>query len=199
MTPQADDDLRQLNRFSVEIAADPLAVQAAGGNVSVKSAAVMWITASGTWLADAEDRRIMVPVAFADYRETVLSNSDAAAADAGRFVVRGLHDSDLRPSVETAMHVGLPQKFVAHVHCVDTLAWAVQADPARHLARLLDGMNWCFIPYVTPGLPLARRIAGGCSKSTDVIVLGNHGLVVAAETLGALNDLLVNVLIGVEY
>ena len=42
--------LAPLNRLSASIGADPVLVQAAGGNVSLKRDGVMWIKASGTWL-----------------------------------------------------------------------------------------------------------------------------------------------------
>ena len=46
----APADLAELRDFSARIGADPLLIQAAGGNTSVKADGVMWIKASGTWL-----------------------------------------------------------------------------------------------------------------------------------------------------
>lgn len=51
-----------LRALSARVGADPLLVQAAGGNTSIKGDGVMWIKASGTWLRDATAREIMVPV-----------------------------------------------------------------------------------------------------------------------------------------
>lgn len=47
---------------SERLGRDPLQVQAAGGNTSVKRDGAMWVKASGTWLADARERDIMVAV-----------------------------------------------------------------------------------------------------------------------------------------
>ena len=51
--------MKDATRISVEdfcsrIGADPLLVQGAGGNVSWKKGSVLWIKASGTWLAHAK-------------------------------------------------------------------------------------------------------------------------------------------------
>ena len=46
-------ELAALKRLSARIGADPLLVQAAGGNTSLKQNGVLWIKASGTWLKDA--------------------------------------------------------------------------------------------------------------------------------------------------
>jgi rhamnose utilization protein RhaD (predicted bifunctional aldolase and dehydrogenase) len=187
MEQSSNEDLRALERFSADVGTDPRIVQAAGGNSSVKSGSTMWVKASGGWLAEAQEKRVMVPVSYRAYRDAVLSHSPRAQ-DASSFVEDGHETSHLRPSVETAMHAILPQKFVLHVHCVDTIAWAIQADAATLLSGLLDRLDWAFIPYVTPGLPLARAIARDCAPGVNVIVLGNHGLVVAAETIDLLGE-----------
>ena len=86
-----------------------------------------------------------------------------------------------RPSVEATLHAGLPQRFVFHVHCVETISHAILVDGPARFAPLLDGLNWAWVPYIRPGLPLFRTIAPGA----DIYVLQNHGLVVAADTLDA--------------
>jgi rhamnose utilization protein RhaD (predicted bifunctional aldolase and dehydrogenase) len=67
------------------------------------------------------------------------------------------------------------------VHCVETIANAVLEDGAARVAPLLDGLKWAWVPYARPGFPLFQTIAPGA----DVYVFANHGLVVAADTLGA--------------
>ena len=63
--PDAADwqaELAELEALSARIGADPLLTQGAGGNTSLKIDGTLWIKASGTWLAHALERRIMVPV-----------------------------------------------------------------------------------------------------------------------------------------
>src|ERR1700683_878101 len=86
-------------------------------------------------------------------------------------------------SLETAMHAALPHRVVLHVHCVNTISWAVRTDAPMQLERRLNGLAWRWLPYVTSGLPLSREIQRSLSicPDTNVFVLGNHGLVVAGE------------------
>lgn len=56
--------LNELCRMSARVGRNILLVQGAGGNSSVKEDDVLWVKASGTWLADAEDKDIFVPVAL---------------------------------------------------------------------------------------------------------------------------------------
>lgn len=171
-----------LIRFSAEIGRDPTMVQAAGGNTSAKTGERMWIKASGTWLADAPDRSIMVAVDLPRYRDALLAN-DPTTDNASAFLAD--RNATLRPSVETAMHAVMPHAWVAHVHCVDTIAWAVQRAAEGLLTDRLDGFSWAFVPYIKPGLPLARTIAE-TADGADILVLGSHGLVVGADTIDAL-------------
>jgi rhamnose utilization protein RhaD (predicted bifunctional aldolase and dehydrogenase) len=82
------------------------------------------------------------------------------------------------------MHAVLPQRFVIHVHSVNTLAWAVRSDAPAQLAERLSGLRWIWIPYVPSGLALARevQIASSTTPHADVFILGNHGLVVCGDS-----------------
>ncbi len=57
--------------LSKEIGCDILKTQGAGGNTSFKRDGVMWVKASGTWLAHAGTRDIMVPVRVAPLVEAL--------------------------------------------------------------------------------------------------------------------------------
>ncbi|MEX4005864.1 class II aldolase/adducin family protein [Neoaquamicrobium sediminum] len=182
-------ELADLRALSARIGSDPLLIQGAGGNTSLKADGILWIKASGTWLAHALERDIMVPVEIAPLLDAV-SSVDPAAERAEQFVVAGLGASGLRPSIETTVHALMPQRVVVHVHCVNTIALAVRTDCEAELATRLDGLNWALVRYARPGLPLALAIAEHSSKRPDVLVLANHGLVVAAETVDAAEALL---------
>ena len=52
------DDLAALARVSAELGSNRLLVQAAGGNTSIKADGVLWVKASGRWLAKALDEPI---------------------------------------------------------------------------------------------------------------------------------------------
>jgi rhamnose utilization protein RhaD (predicted bifunctional aldolase and dehydrogenase) len=177
-----DPEYRALLHYSALVGADPALVQGAGGNVSLKRDGVLWVKASGTWLMRAEAQNIMVPVALEPLLAAIHAGDAAAMEDAARFVCKEEDASGLRPSIETTVHAVLPHPVVVHVHCVETIAWACRADAATALVSLLAGFNWCFVPYIRPGAPLARDILARLRPETDVLVLGNHGLVVGAAT-----------------
>lgn len=175
--------LAELAALSARLGRDPLRVQAAGGNTSIKLDDTLWIKASGQWLAEAEARDIMVPVALGPMRAAFAAGEDIE--NAARFMPA---PSALRPSIETAMHAILPRRVVLHVHCVATIAVAVRRDAYAVLATALRGLNWALIPYARPGQPLAAALA--TRPGADIYVLGNHGLTVAADTIAAAASLL---------
>lgn len=188
--------LDELRSFSARAGADPLLVQGPGGNTSIKTGDVMWVKASGTWLRDALDKDVFVPVDWQAVRRGLAEN-DPACKSSVAFVRNELNALKLRPSIETTVHALMPQPVVVHVHCVNTISWAIREDAESVLAERLEGQDWAFIPYVRPGLPLANGIAGRLRPGTDILVLGNHGLAVAAESVsGAARklDMVVNLL-----
>ena len=174
--------LEQLIELSANVGANPLLVQAAGGNTSLKENGTMWIKASGTWLRDAKTANIFVPV---DHKAlmSALDRKDPACESCVDFVRSELNKIGLRPSIETAVHALMPQDVVLHVHCVNTISWAIRKNAEEILAHELAGFNWVFIPYARPGLPLAEAISRRLQPDTEVLVLGNHGVVVAADTV----------------
>lgn len=180
-----DPEFRVLLSLSARLGRDPLKTQAAGGNTSLKRDGVMWIKASGTWLADAGTRDIMVPVGLRRLLDA-LEAGDSRVETATAFVQADHNSLGLRPSVETAVHAVIPLPVVVHIHCVNTIAFAVREDAEALVAERLKAMpnvTPLFIPYIRPGVPLAKTIAARLSPKTNVIVLGNHGLIVAAETV----------------
>ena len=159
--------------FCARIGADPLLVQDAGGNVSWKDAGVLWVKASGTRMADALRKPVFVPV---DARQ---------ARSVARPDVLG-EGASLRPSIETMLHALMPQRVVAHVHAVEAIAHLVRRDVDAALARLIDEPGCAWVPYCKPGLPLAEAVAAALSAkpSADVLLLANHGVVVAGDDVG---------------
>lgn len=178
MTPMPPADLPALRALSARIGADPLLIQAAGGNTSVKEGDVMWIKASGTLLAEAETRDILVPVDLAAMRAALAADDPTADQPANFLLTPGA----LRPSIETSLHAVFPQRVVVHVHCVQTIALAIREDAPAALAPRLEGLAWAFAPYVKPGATLAAEVAAATARGANVVVLGNHGLIVAADT-----------------
>jgi rhamnose utilization protein RhaD (predicted bifunctional aldolase and dehydrogenase) len=172
-------ELAALARLSVRVGSDIALVQAAGGNSSLKLAGILWVKASGAWLADAERKPIFVPVDLAEAR---------AALAAGNEKIPALPSSPstLRPSIETSLHALMPHRVVLHVHAVNSIAWAVRRDERAELERRLAGLAWAWLDYCRPGVPLAASVAAvTAGRTPDVLILGNHGLVVGAADCAA--------------
>jgi rhamnose utilization protein RhaD (predicted bifunctional aldolase and dehydrogenase) len=175
--------------LSAELGATPTLVQAAGGNTSIKSNGVMWIKASGTWLAEAKSKNIFVPLDLKRLNEALLKG-DPACESCASFVRQDLTSSNLRPSIETSVHGLMKQNVVLHVHCVNCISIAIQENSEQQFAALLNGFNWAYVPYARPGLSLAHAIRRVLKPNTEILILANHGLVVAGNTVAEANKLL---------
>ena len=178
--------------LSAKLGQNPLLVQGPGGNTSIKDDGTLWVKASGTELADALLKDIFLPVQLAPLLDG-LEQGDPACETSASFVVKELNPKNLRPSIETTFHALLPQRVVVHVHCVETIAWACRLDAEERLGERLKGLDWVFVPYARPGLPLSLELKARLSPVPSVVVLGNHGLVVAGDTAGAAAHLLAEV------
>jgi rhamnose utilization protein RhaD (predicted bifunctional aldolase and dehydrogenase) len=185
-----DSEFHALRELSATLGADPLRTQGAGGNTSIKRDGVMWIKASGTWLADALAHDIMTPVRLEPLRKAI-ADGDPRAAAAIDFVESDANLGGLRPSIETSVHAIMPWPVVVHIHCVSTIALAVRNDGeplVRERLKPHADVALAFVPYRKPGLPLAQAIAERLTKDTNVFALANHGLVVAGETAAEVAD-----------
>ena len=145
-----------LKKLSARVGSDPLLVQAAGGNTSLKQKGVMWIKASGTWLRDAGTLDIFVPVQH-EALLAALARNDPACESCTDFVMADLNATGLRPSIETTVHALMPQRVVVHVHCVNTIAWAIRSDAEQRLAEKLKGFNLGFHPLCAAGAAARQR------------------------------------------
>jgi rhamnose utilization protein RhaD (predicted bifunctional aldolase and dehydrogenase) len=175
-------ELQSLREVSARLGRDINLVQGAGGNTSLKSGDVLWVKASGAWLMEADQRDIFVPVdlpgALRALEQGVekMPMVDSAAGPAAK----------LRPSIETSLHALLPHRVVLHVHAVNTIAWAACQAVENEIALRLQGLKWARVPYRRPGLPLSQVVADATAqRRQDVLILGNHGLLVGAEDCAA--------------
>ena len=183
--------LAELGAFSAVIGDDAEQVQAAGGNTSLKADGLLWVKASGLWLADAITRDIFVPVGLAPMLRDIAADLPDPVTGA---VMGALNPEGLRPSIETTLHALLPHRVVVHTHSVRTIALAIREDAEAEIARRLTGLRWAWVPYCKPGLPLTRAVQARLQRTpADVLVLGNHGLVVGGDGVEATAALIAEV------
>jgi len=170
-------ELDALAAMCAAVGADPDLVQGGGGNASLKLDGRLWIKASGTWLSRALAEPLFLPLDLERLQRQIL----AGAADP----TAGCYDTarSSRPSIETTLHALLPGRVVLHTHAVNTIAWAVRSDGEAMLVDRLASLDWAWVPYRRPGLPLTRAVQAVLRRrpACAVLVLANHGLVVGAE------------------
>ena len=104
-----DSEFRVL---SARLGKDPLQVQGPGGNTSVKDGDVMWIKASGTELAHADQQDIFVAVD----RAAALAEANGSAGDGSCQEAVLDPYTTLRPSIETTFHAAFDHAVVVHTH-----------------------------------------------------------------------------------
>lgn len=172
------NQLNRLNGLAADIGTDIRLVQGAGGNISLKDEATLWVKASGTWLAEAKKRQIFVSL-------DLLAVRNALEAGSEDFSSAIKDKSGLRPSIETSLHALMLQRVVVHVHSINVLSWAVRRDGKSVVAEKLRGLMWAWVDYVRPGLPLARAVAEAIAiaPKVNVLLLANHGLVVSGDSI----------------
>lgn len=169
---------QQVKKFCTQVGADPLLVQGAGGNVSWKDGDLLWVKASGTWLAEAETKEIFVPVNLV-HLQNALAKQDFFVKPE---VVNG--ESNLRPSIETLLHALMPHKVVVHLHAVEILTHLVQFNAVKKIKSAVgDSAKWIYVDYFKPGADLAKAISNELIQNprADVVFMGSHGVVVGGN------------------
>jgi rhamnose utilization protein RhaD (predicted bifunctional aldolase and dehydrogenase) len=166
-----------INEICSNMGHDPLLVQGAGGNVSWKSSGVMWVKASGTCLAEARKENIFVPVDLDSMREALLQDNYS-------YKPQVLGDFSLRPSIETLLHGLMRHKVVIHLHLISALIHLIKKDARGMISNLVDD-------YCKPGPELAKAVSTllKSNELLDVIFLGNHGVVIGADTVEKAGEL----------
>ncbi len=179
-------ELQALREVSGRVGRDITLVQGAGGNTSLKVDDVLWVKASGAWLAEADKRDIFVPVDLPGALRALEQGIEKMpVADPAAM---------LRPSIETSLHALLPHRVVLHVHAVNTIAWSACIGVENEIALRLQGLAWAQVPYRRPGLPLSQAVTQATAqRQVDVLILGNHGLLVGADDCAAAEALVAEV------
>lgn len=163
----------QIQALSARLGADPMLVQGAGGNISWKEDGRLWVKASGACMRDSLGQDLFVPVDLASTRD--LSRPVRIDPDWQGTTV-------LRPSIETTLHALMPQTVVVHLHSVELLAHLVCKTANVSLSQLLEDPRHALVPYCKPGVDLSSVVQTviGNRPGIDVLLLANHGIVVAA-------------------
>lgn len=170
----------------------------AEGNTSIRTAGHrMLVKATGASLANAAASDF-VEVDLDAYA-TLLGRADATDAEVAERLDAAVVDGDRRPSVESLLHavcLTLPDvQVVAHTHPTAVNAVLCSARPELMLGSLFPdqivvlGRHPLLIPYVDPGLKLARFVSrrlleqvAEFGRAPRVLYLVNHGMFALGAT-----------------
>ena len=191
--------LKSLIDVSHKYGKDSNYVIAGGGNTSYKNEEYLWIKGSGTSLATIEadgfvkmNREKLQKISKKIYPE----DSALLEEEVKNDLADAIEDKEgKRPSVETSLHELLEYKYVVHTHPtkVNGLMCSKQA---KEKTEELFGSEVLFIPYTDPGFTLFKvidiRVRDFIEKNKrcpQILFLENHGVFVAANTTGEIDDL----------
>ena len=176
-------ELKSFKKISYALGQNSQLVQAAGGNTSIKSKNSMLIKASGTWLINSLKEDIFVELDLSSIKNKIKISKD------DNFMEDIISSNNLRPSTETSFHGLINFKYVLHVHSTATIANSIFLESEKLLKKKLDN-NIVYVPYVRPGFPLTMIMKNLIKEDSRVIILENHGLIVAGDNLNDTYQLL---------
>jgi rhamnose utilization protein RhaD (predicted bifunctional aldolase and dehydrogenase)/NAD(P)-dependent dehydrogenase (short-subunit alcohol dehydrogenase family) len=168
------------------IGVEPALVLHGGGNTSLKQRAstrwgepvdALFVKASGRDLAGIEpEGHVGLDLERLRRLRTLESLDDAAIADALRSSLCDPRAAS--PSIEAPVHAFLPGRFIDHTHADAVLALTNQPDGEARIREAL-GDDVIVLPYVRPGIELARRAAEACEAKPQAraMVWLQHGIV----------------------
>lgn len=176
-----------ISQMCADLGKDPLLVQGAGGNVSWKENETLWIKGSGTWLANANNEDIFVPVNLTQLQDALTK---------GDFDVKPqiIGEHKLRPSIETILHALMPHQVVVHLHAINALSHLVTQGCQKSAEKICQqaSIHAAFVGYHKPGPELAQAIyeASQNAPEANAIFLQNHGIVLGANSIEGIYSLL---------
>lgn len=153
----------------------------------------LYVTASGSRMSElSSDDMILVD------RDSILTGLQTATNDQewGRVLAASVPAGARRPTVEVGLHAvysaAIGAGVVLHTHPTSVLALMVQGRGEELAAiRLIpDHIVMCgttswYLPYIDPGLALARAVQDRLASAThlpSVLHLGHHGILVIGST-----------------
>jgi rhamnose utilization protein RhaD (predicted bifunctional aldolase and dehydrogenase)/NAD(P)-dependent dehydrogenase (short-subunit alcohol dehydrogenase family) len=86
------------------------------------------------------------------------------------------------PSVEVLLHAFLPPRFIDHTHA-DSILTLTNQKRGEDLTKEILGPRVAVLPYLTPGIQLAKGVLAVYEKDPDLegVVVARHGIFTFAE------------------
>ncbi len=197
--------LEKLVEMSNRYGSNPEYVLAGGGNTSYKEDEVMYIKGSGSSLATIKedgfvsmDRAKLTAMISANYPTGDKEREAAALADLMDARLPG--NGSKRPSVETPLHNMFPFSYVLHVHPALVNGVTCSINGYEDAKRLLQD-DFVWVPLTRPGYALSKECSDRLTahkattgKDVQVLLLQNHGIFVAANTVEEIDAIMKRVM-----
>ncbi len=193
--------LKELIVMSNRYGSDPDLVLAGGGNTSAKDSETLYVKASGTSLATitedgfvAMDRGQLEGILKKEYPSNDKEREAAFLEDV--LAAKSNPADTKRPSVEALLHNLFPHRFVLHLHpaLVNGLTCGVNGE---EIAKALFSDEALWVEECRPGYTLAKLCNDRMNdyfqkfgKHVRVLLLQNHGVFFAGDTLEQIDELL---------
>lgn len=175
-------------------------VIAGGGNTSYKDDKHLWIKASGVSLSTIDENGFCVldRQKLNELPNQSFSEDSAIREEQVKNALMNSRvdpESGLRPSVETSLHNLFSYRFVVHTH--STLVNGLMcSNLAEEKSLELFGEEVLYVPYSDPGFVLFKLIAEQIAVYNEkfghdpkIILIQNHGIFVAADTVDEIDAL----------
>jgi len=183
------------------IGADPSLVLHGGGNTSVKlrgknvlgeEQEILYVKGSGIDLATIE------PGGFAGLVREPLRKLRKLSTLAdeemeNQLQIHKIRSTSPNPSVEVLLHAFLPHRYIDHTHADLILALTNQKEWEDLLKEAL-GLQVAILPYLTPGLTLAKGVLKEYEENPKVeaVVVAQHGIFTFGEDARAAYERMVD-------
>ncbi|MBO4217809.1 MAG: SDR family oxidoreductase, partial [Clostridia bacterium] len=175
---------------------DPEYVLAGGGNTSYKADGVLYVKGSGTSLATITesgfvklDRAALKEISEKNYPKNESAREAAVLAD---MMAARCEGETGRPSVETLLHDLFEAKYVLHVHPAKVNGMTCGSRGREFAEEYLPDALW--IGSTKPGYTLSKLCGEKMAEykkvkgaQPSVLLLQNHGVFFAADTVSALD------------
>ena len=201
--------LEKLTAMSRKYGANEDYVLAGGGNTSYKEDGVLYVKSSGTQLSNITPEQFvqMDLNKLTQMLEKEYSSDDKereAMALNDMYLARLSGQEDKRPSVEAILHGMFPYKYVLHVHpaLVNGLTCGQNGEK---LCYEIFGEEVVWVGLTKPGYILAKvcnELFEDKYKITKeypkMVILQNHGIFVAADTVEEIDKIMKGVMGALE-
>ena len=195
--------LENLVEMSNRYGGDEEFVLAGGGNTSFKEKGVLYVKGSGVQLSDIQEEQFvkmdmekLLDMVAREYPADMSNSEREEKALADMMAARLPGEEEKRPSVESILHAMFPYKLVLHVHppLINGLTCGING---KAMCNELFGDKVVWIDLTKPGFVLAQlcnsvftEYANKNGSYPQIVILQNHGIFVAADTVGEIDQLM---------